>query len=179
MNYPTSKPAALQQQSWWMVFLLAFTSPLSCFKMADLSSRNMRFKGFMLCRNTDLGPRGADPCSWLSVGLEQRHVLWHTVTAMLPPACPRSCEAWGCPGMGTPPWHVFLEVASQGKSVSNTVIQCQQLQCHLILCGLDCQLSTREHGSLIAPCSGTQGAQFPLMESMNRRLNTACVKAGA
>lgn len=50
-------------------------------------------------------------------GLEQCHVLWHTVALVLPPACLPGCGAWRFMGMGTPPWHVFPEVTSEGREL--------------------------------------------------------------
>lgn len=51
------------------------------------------------------------------VCLEQCPVLWHTVALVLPPALPQGCEAWRCLGMGTPPWHTFPEVTSEGREL--------------------------------------------------------------
>lgn len=137
-----------------MVFLLVFASHLSCFKMADLSSRNMRFKEFMLCRNAywDLG--------------EQIHAGGFCVLGAVPRAlahsgigagsCP-SAGLWSLevPGDGDPSMAHISWSDFWGKRASNTVIQCQQLQHRLVSCCLDCRLLTWEHSSLVAPSSGT------------------------
>lgn len=145
--------------------------------MADLSSKNMRFKEFMLCRNAywDLGEQihaggfcrlGAVPCALAHGGIRATSCL--------------SAWLWSLevPGDGDPsrahiPWSAFW-----AKRASNTIIQCQLLQYLLASCCLDCRFLAWEHSSLVAPSSGTEGVLFPLTASMNRKLNAACVRAG-
>lgn len=118
--------------------------------MADLSSRNMRFKEFMLCRSAywDLGEQihaggfcrlGAVPCALAHSGISAASCL----SAWL-----WSLEVHGDvdPSMARVPWSDFW-----GKRASNPLIQCQPLQYHLFSCSLVYGLFTWEHSSLVAP----------------------------
>lgn len=94
----------------------------------------------------------------------------HSISAA---SCPPGwLRGWGVPREGDP---------SMACAPQSGFPREECLQCHNSVplgCVLDRQLSTQDHSALVAPSSGTEGAPFPLMESVNRKLNTAHVKAG-
>lgn len=110
--------------------------------------------------------------------LEQHHVLWHTVALVLPPAHLQGCEAWRCLEVGTPPRHTLPEVNSEGGEPPTPQFSASHFQHRLVFMLFG--LSTPDMGAQFSggPLLRHWGVLLPLTGSANKKLNTACIRAG-
>lgn len=146
--------------------------------MADLSSRNMRFKEFMLCRSAywDLGEQihaggfcrlGAVPCALAHSGISAASCLSAWLWSLEVHGDGETCLHGTC----SLKWLLREESFQPLNSVPATPVPFVFMLFGLWTLHMGAQFS----GS---PSSGTEGVLLPLTQSMNRMWNSACARAG-